>query len=197
MNKYLLEQYIKETLKEQKKDNNKETKAATWADLRLILTADEKSDALKNISQAVLRDIFEVFNPTNSFSNTLKALGGEVNPEFMSRLKQNVASKFTALFKKNYDMNGEESVEDNPFKVDPNISLIIDDDIEKEFLKDIVKSLGNKELYPDDAFIKDSFHMTKKLQMWLEKKAKGSSVYNKQNPPIKDVPLNPWSKNKK
>lgn len=188
MSKYLLEQYIKETLKEQKDEKQK---VATWKDLRILLSADEKSDIIKTMSKAVLKDIFELFNPTNSFSNTLKAFSDKVTPDLIAKMKENVKSKYVDFLKQNYDINGEESVGNNPFKVDPNISLIVDDRLEEEFLSYVIKSLNNKDIYPDNAFIRDNFDMTTKLQAWLETKSKGASVYNKENPPIKDK-LNPW-----
>ena len=193
MSKYLLEQYIKETLKEQKveKQKDEKQKVATWKDLRTLLSADEKSDVIKTMSKAVLKDIFELFNPTNSFSNTLKAFSDKVTPDLVSKIKENVKSKYVDFFKQNYDINGKENVGNNPFKVDSNISLIIDDRLEEEFLNYVIKSYNNKDIYPDNAFIRDNFDMTTKLQTWLETKSKGASVYNKENPPIKDK-LNPW-----
>lgn len=152
MNKLLLETFIKEAIKEEAEgqdisnESSSET-IATWGQLRKALNSEKR----KSLSKAVLKDLIAQL----PFSQGLSTLEHFIKPD-----------KFKAYIERAYDLNGEGNVEDNIFKIDPEVSKIIDDKVENRFITLVSKNLNNKELFPDFEPI-ENLDMTKLLQKYI------------------------------
>lgn len=150
MSNILLETFVKESLREEDESQvSKEEEPVTWGHLRSALNKEKR----KKLSKAVLKDLISLI----PYSQGLNTLSHFLNPE-----------DFKSYIESSYGLNGKK-VKDNIFKIDPDVSKLLDDKIENGFINFISKNLNNKELFPDDQEIKKSFNMTKLLQKYIHK----------------------------
>ena len=179
MNKLLLETFIKEVIKEdsEAKDTSNESSSetiATWGQLRKALNTEK----CKSLSKAVLKDLIAQL----PFSQGLSTLQYFLKPNDLKN-----------YIKKAYGLNGE-NVEDNIFKIDPEVSKIIDDDIENKFITAVSKNINNKELFPDFEPI-ENLDMTKLLQKFIHNNLTDKANVIRQKKSPEKTPqhkLNPW-----
>lgn len=160
MSKVLLETFIKEAIKASEDHEDISADKITWGMLsdvvKSVIKKEKKEDAL-----SFLYDKFKLITPT-WVNVTLK--GVEKSSEFIA--------KFLA---KAYNINGKESSDGNPFEIDPNISKLIDDDVEEKFINALSWECKT---YDRNKLIKD-FNMTQKLHDWLA--SDGRSEYGGAN----------------
>ena len=184
MNKLLLEDFIKETLKENstKKssiDKNIPASEITWGMLRDAVE-DALNDDIKEDTLSFLYDKFKLVSP--SWVNyTLE--GVETSYEFIAR-----------FLAQNYNLNGASDSDQNPFEIDPNVSKILKDEVEEKFIEALSWECR---AYDDNEKIAD-FDMTEKLQAWLDsphgKEEYGGANVVRPKSTRKKQKLAPWEK---
>ena len=188
MSKVLLEVFIKETINEESKsqeDSNESSseEIKTWGQLRTAL----KKVKAKKISMAAFQDATSLI-PYNQVLNTAKLIAIFSKPDL---LKKYIA--------KHYGLNGK-SAEDNMFKIDPEISKLVDDNIEKYFIASISRKFNDKKEFPDFEPI-ENFNMTDELHKFIQdevtKKAEIRRTKETPKKAPKETPkkLSPWENN--
>lgn len=178
MSKLLLEQYIKEFLKEENENQkNKEDDfpevIETWGDLRKILNSKKKN----KLTHALAKDALNLI-PYTQGQNTIKYLVGNEGISYLKKIFTN-PKNFEDALTSMYDMNGNEDIKDNPFKINPYASKLIDDDIETAFIKSLSSGIKDRTKFPDDQNIRTGFDMTKLLQMYIKQKIGGANIVTK------------------
>lgn len=172
MRTILLERYIKEVLKESDEstavtaedlDGLKDENEMTWGDVRKVVEAIRKN--YKNKDK--LKKIIGALKLAPGF-----AFIGNVDNQFFSEVAEIGIGKILAFL---YNINGKSPANKSSFQVDPNVSKLIDDKVERKFIfwlaDDCKKHDDNEKLV--------NFDMTEQLQQWLDND--GSSSYGGAN----------------
>lgn len=168
MSKILLERYIYSVIKEEAEylelpdlpDNSNDI---TWGDLRKIVEAIRNSYKSKD----KIKKVIGALKLVPGF-----ALIGTVDNQFFAEVAELGIGKVLAFL---YNINGKKPSNKSNFQVDPNVSKLIDDEVERKFifwLADFCKKV------PDDKKLVD-FDMTETLQNWLDND--GASEYGGAN----------------
>lgn len=158
MKNILLEKFIVESLNEQ--EMYLELPDLTWKDLR---------EFVSEVIKAYKKNKLKVFTKKATEKGVGFALVASGIPDVLELGKyaaEGVELCLSYILSKLYDINGENKVKDNPFKIDQSISKLIDDKAEKKFILYLGEKLKDKAKFPDNESI-GSFEMTKELQDWL------------------------------
>lgn len=184
-NKKLLKEYVQSVLneEEQEEDLSRALESSgndfTWGHLRNLIGKKSSREiktatlitAAKFFLQSDvvggLKDIFDSVTksgkPRAIRKKVRKGLDKKVSPIIRFLNSKTGLGKF---FIKAYNINGKGKA--TPISIDPHVSLLIDDDLEKDFIEYLIESIEDKEKFPDDEPI-INFNMTRELQIWLSK----------------------------
>ena len=188
MSKVLLEAFIKEVINEESKsqedsDESSSEEIKTWGQLRTAL----KKLKAKKLSMAAFQDSIGLLSVSKGL-NITKLIAIFSKPDLLK--------KYIARY---YGLNGK-STEDNMFKIDPEISKLVDDKLETYFIASIAKDFNDKKKYPDFELIED-FNMTDELHKFIKKYVTDKAVIKKVTKTPKETPketpkkLSPWENN--
>ena len=172
METVLLERYIKEVLKE---EEYLELPDFTWKDLReFVKNVKEQKKSEKNKKRA--KNITE-----KGVGLALSLLGVSDVLKIGQFAAEGLEIGLAYVLSKLYDINGKSKVKDNPFKIDPGVSKLIDDKVEERFIYYLADKLTNTSEYPDNKTIDDNFDMTTELQKFLKDSKGGAAIYGGAN----------------
>ena len=171
METILLERYIKEVLK--KSDESiavsaedvdlpkipKDENEMTWGDLRKVVEAIRNEYGTKDIA----RKAKIILNLIPGF-----AASALIDDKIVGEIAEIGVAKLLALA---YNINGNKPPNKSTFQIDPHVSKVIDDDVEKEFIYWFAKHIKDKKNDSDKLV---DFDMTEKLQEWLAGDGKSS-----------------------
>ena len=172
MEAILLERYIKEVLKESDEsiavsaedvdlpEIPKDKNEMTWGDVRKVVEAIRKSYGRKDIARKTIKYL----NLIPGF-----AASAVIDDKIVGEIAEIGVAKLLALI---YNINGNKPSNKSTFQIDPHVSKVIDDDVEKEFIYWFAKHIKDKKNDSDKLV---NFDMTKELSDWLKDK-KGNAV---------------------
>lgn len=195
-NKKLLKEYIQSVLNEEEQEEDlsraleSRSNDFTWGQLRSLI--GKKS--AKGIATATLITIAKFFLQADAIESARDIYDSATSHgkarAFRKKLRKNLDRKVSPIlrffssktglgkfFIKAYNINGKGKA--TPISIDPHVSLLIDDDLEKDFIEYLIESIEDKEKFPDDEPI-INFNMTRELQIWLSKnkgKTGGANFY--------------------
>ena len=168
----LLERYIKEVLKESDesiavsaedvdlpkipKDENE----MTWGDLRKVVEAIRNEYGTKDFVKKGIK----IASLIPGF-----AASALIDDKIVGEIAEIGVAKLLALA---YNINGNKPPNKSTFQIDPHVSKVIDDDVEKEFIYWFAKHIKDEKNDSDKLV---NFDMTKELSDWLKDK-KGNAV---------------------
>lgn len=173
MQTILLERYIKEVLKEE--EMYLELPDFTWKDLREFVENAKNQKQFKK-GKEIAKNITE-----KGVGLALAAFGVSDILKIGQFAAEGLEIGLAYILSKLYDINGKIKVKDNPFKIDSNISKLIDDKVEEKFIYYLADKLTNTSLYPDDNPISQNFDMTTELQKFLKDAKGGAAEYGGAN----------------
>jgi hypothetical protein len=153
----LLKKYIEILVEEQ---SNDATGGLVYGDLKAFLKGDIRKRTgkkwLKAAAKIASGGAVGSLLPLGDFAeSTIETIGGEIG----KKLKKFKPQKILALL---YGVDGSGGLE--TFRVNPNVSKIIDNKVEEKFIMWLEKDINNKN---DNESLED-FNITDKLNEWLK-----------------------------